>query len=392
MINNYEPISMQEPWGITWKKAKNDIIIDSNNKKYIDFTSSIFLANVGHSNKRVNKYVKRQINKQLIHSYIYNNEPRKKFIKKLIEMTPLFCEKAFLLSSGTEATECAVKLMRMYTEKKKIISIKGSMHGRTMAAELMKGSTCYQHKDFIALPYPNKNSNVYDDLKNNNVALSEIAGFMIETYEGWSARFLPYKYINQIYEYCKNSKTILCFDEIQAGFFRTGLMFGFQHYHVVPDLICIGKAIGNGFPLSGVLGRSDILDVPKHGEMSSTHSANPISCIAGLATLEELERINNDDLAIKKDILCNKLCQINDNILISKLYHQGMLASVIFKNKQIADDIFKLALDRGVFLVYTGRESIKLGPPLTIKKNNLIKGLTILKEVIDDYKNKTHRD
>lgn len=384
----YEPISMQNALGLMWKKAYNEFVWDEKNKKYIDFTSTIFVMNLGHSNKRVKKYLKRQINKNLIHSYTFDNEPRMKFTKELIEFTPDFCEKVFLLSSGTEATEAAVKLMKMYTKRNIIISIKGAMHGRTMAAELMKGSGFYNHKDFHTLTFPDNQSDFIKEINNLNINTKDIAGFMLETYQGWSAKFMNKKYIQDLCLFAKKNHSLVCFDEIQSGFFRTGKMFGYQYYDVEPDLICIGKAIGNGIPLSGVLGRKEILDTPNIGDMSSTHSANPMSCIAGLAVLHEFKSRNIEkDIERKHFILASTLKTITENhhTLITDFYCRGLIGSLIFKKKEIASDICKKSLDRGLILVYTGRESIKIGPPLIIADKNLKKGLQILDGVIDEY-------
>jgi len=387
-MNQYEPKSMQNPLGITWKKAKNEFVWDSNNKKYIDFTSTIFVTNVGHSNKRVNKYVKRQINKNLIHSYTFNNEPREKFTKKLIEMTPDFCEKVFLLSSGTEATEAAVKLMRGYTKRNIIVSFKGAMHGRTMAAELMKGSGIYSHKDFVQLDFPTLGSNFIKEINKLNINTKDIAGFMIETYQGWSAKFPDKEYIQNLCSFAKENNSLVCFDEIQSGLGRTGRLFGYEYFNVVPDLICIGKAIGNGLPLSGVLGRREILDTPSVGDMSSTHSANPISCSAGLAVLEEMESKHIVYNAYLRGVtLIGRIIGMLDcgHNKIAGWHSRGLVASIIFENKYIASHVCKTALKKGLLLVYTGRESIKVGPPLIISEKNLIMGLDILRSVINEY-------
>ena len=382
----FEPASMTHPLNIVWKKAKCDYVIDIYNKKYIDFTSTIFVMNIGHSNKRVKKYLHKQLNKNLFHTYMFASKIKIDFLSKLIRFTPDFCEKAFLLSSGTEATEASVKLMRSYKKGKKVIvSIKGAMHGRTMAAELMKGSGYYKHPEFKQLSFPNTKSVFLKDFNKLKIDKKKIGGFMIETYQGWSAKFLPKKYIKDLVEFANKNKILVCFDEIQSGFARTGKLFGFEHYDVVPDLICVGKGMGGGLPLSGVLGRKKILDIFNAGDMSSTHSANPLCCAAGLAVIEEIE---NESLIFeskdKGELLKDKLQLMMDCYpkIIKEINCTGLLASIIFKNKKIATKICLKALNKGLLLVHTGRESIKIGPPLVIKRNNLVKGLAILEKVI----------
>ncbi len=384
-LDKYEPKSMQNSLPVVWKKAKNEFVWDANGKKYIDFTSTIFVSNVGHANKRVKKYIKRQLNKNLMHTYTFAHESRAKFLKKLIEMTPKFCEKAFLLSSGTETTEAAIKLMRWYTGKNIIVSFKGAMHGRTMAAELMKGIG--SHKDFVQLDLPNDSSDFLKDIKNINA--NNIAGFMIETYQGWSAKFLPKEYVQKIRFFSKDYDCLMCFDEVQAGFGRTGKLFGYEHYNVEPDLICFGKAIGGGLPLSGVVGRKEILDIPGTGDMSSTHSANPLCCAAGLAVLEELEdKFIFDwgfDIDFRSGVLESKLIEMQlSSPIIKSINCTGMIAGIIFDNEEIATKVCNKCLDKELILVHTGRESVKIGPPLTISYNNLWKGLLILEGVLND--------
>jgi 4-aminobutyrate aminotransferase-like enzyme len=382
----YEPQSMQTYLPIVWKKAKDDYIIDSDGKKYIDFTSTIFVSNVGHANKRVKKYIKRQLNQNLLHSYIYKTDIRAKFISKLMSMMPSYLEKCFLLSSGTEATETAIKLMRAYTGRKKIISFKGAMHGRTMGAELMKGSNVYSHKDFLHLDFPTDQSIFMQDINNFGVEPSEIAGFMIETYQGWSARFLPYSYVSHLVEYARTWDIPVCFDEIQAGFGRTGKMFGYMYYNIAPDLVCIGKGIGGGLPLSGVLGRKNIIDVLNPGEMSSTHSANPLVCASGLAVLEEIEQKNLIEYArIKGDFLHKSLTLFHTlhRKIIDEINFLGMVGSIIFKTISLADRFVKICAQHGLLVVHTGKESVKFGPPLTLSKKNMILFYDIVIQVLN---------
>ena len=394
-LNSYEPKSMKNFYPIAWKSAKDDMVIDTDGKKYIDFTSTIFVMNSGHANKRVKKYLKKQIDSDLLHTYTFAHESRAKLLEKLVNISPIKDSKAFLLSSGTEATESVVRLMKFHgtkinKDKKIIISFKGAMHGRTMAAELMKGIG--EHPDFKVLNYPTNQSNFIYDLKNSNSNIDNVCGIMIETYQGWSAKFMPISYIKEIYDVCKAHNILLCFDEIQSGFGRTGKMFGFEHYNVIPDLFCIGKAIGGGLPLSGVIGRSDILDIPEAGEMSSTHSANPLSCSAGLAVLDEFEKENIlENIKEKEKIIYDKLTDIiigfESTNWIKEINHTGMVVGIVFCNKEIATKICKMALDRGLLLVHTGRESIKIGPPLTISNKNLKRGFEIIKDILNDIRN-----
>jgi len=388
-LKELEPKSMHSMLPVEWKCAKNDIVTDMKGKKYIDFTSTIFVMNVGHANKKVRVAIKKALDKQLLHSYTYPHKLRLQFLKKLIEITPPFCEKAFLLSSGTEATETAVRLMRMKTGRKKIISFKGAMHGRTMCADLMKGTGFYEHEDFLNLPFPTENSNFFGEMKKLNVEPSLVAGFMIETYQGWSAKFLPKNYVQDLCAYAHAIGACVTFDDIQAGFWRTGKLFGYQHYQVTPDLVCIGKAIGGGLPLSSVLGRKEIMDIPEVGDMSSTHSANPLCCASGLAVLNELEKLDKRELKNKEFIFIFNITEIFHTYRehITEINVKGLVAGIVFKDKELASKVCHSCMESGLLVVHTGIESIKLAPPLTITEYHLKKGLEILKREINDNTN-----
>lgn len=410
-LKKVESRSMHGQLPIAWESAKDFYIYDISGNKFIDFTSTIFVANVGHSNNRIKKYIKKTLDSNFLHSYVYINKIRANYIEKLIKFAGKGFQKAFLMSSGTEATEAAFKLMRMYGIKKKkrklgIICFEGNWHGRTLASQMMSGNEDqkkwigYKDKNIHHLPFPypwnisESKSEKYleaslSKLKKKIDLKKDICGVMIETFQGWGALFYPKKYIKKLSEICKKNDILITFDEMQAGFSRTGKNFGFQHYDITPDLICCGKGMGGGVPLSGVIGRADLLDLPEIGNMSSTHSANPISCSAGLAVIEEIQKKNlTKEAKIKGKILHRELKKIS--ILrknLFKVYGKGLIAAMIFeKNIPNLEQKIKYFVERciedGLLLVYTGRESIKLGPPLTISKNAIKTAINIIKNNI----------
>jgi 4-aminobutyrate aminotransferase-like enzyme len=193
---------------------------------------------------------------------------------------------------------------------------------------------------------------------------------------------------------CRKNGILLAFDEMQAGFGRTGKAFGFQHYGVTPDLICCGKGMGGGVPLSGVLGRASIMDLPDVGNMSSTHSANPLVCAAGLAVIEEMEDHNLIAEADRKgELLFEALGRLQNRFpdRISRLLGRGLIAAVLFRNPQNGDAdgpftsrVAELCMQKGLLVVHTGRESIKIGPPLTITDAALLEGIDVLGEAIGE--------
>jgi 4-aminobutyrate aminotransferase / (S)-3-amino-2-methylpropionate transaminase / 5-aminovalerate transaminase len=417
LLEQYESRSMQGQIPIIWDKAHDFNIYDKHGNKWIDFTSTIFVSNTGHGNKNVCNAVKKVLEKPLIHSYAYVNEERIQYHKKLVEFAGPPFEKAFLLSAGTESTEAALKLMRINGKKigKRrlgIICIEGNWHGRTLGAQMMSGNPSQKewigyhdpNIHHIPFPYPwalkGKTGAEFLEIGLNNLQKSgvdlenDICGFMLETFQGWGAVFYPKEFVKAIETICKKYNLLLSFDEMQSGFARTGKKFGYEHYEVQADLLCCGKGIASGFPLSAVIGTAEIMDLPEVGNMSSTHSANPFVCAAGMATLEEIDRLDLvRETERKGRILFDKLNKLKDGYpdRISWVLGKGLLAALLFKkpDSQEPDSLLpsiisEKAMQKGLLVVHTGRESIKIGPPLTITDDALLEGIDVLHESIDE--------
>jgi 4-aminobutyrate aminotransferase-like enzyme len=408
---------MQGQLPILWDRAEGFSVYDKCGNRWIDFTSTIFVSNVGHANGRVLAAMRDVLNKPLLHTYAYVNEYRVAYLKKLIDFTRGDFEKAFLLSAGTEATEAALKLMRMQGQKlgkrrPGIVCIDGNWHGRTMGAQMMSSNN--QQKEWIGFLDPNMHHipfpypwvvdedgavkflhNALEKLDKRGINLErDVCGFMLETFQGWGAVFYPVSYVRALEAICRENRILLCFDEMQAGFARTGKRFGYEHYGVKPDLICCGKGMGSGVPLSGVLGSAAIMDLPEIGNMSSTHSAGPLVCAAGLGTIEEIE--NNNLVAESSrrgQLLHSRLNEIKKRFpdRVSYILGKGMIAAILFTDStgtpdpKLATAIAKLCLEKGLLVVHTGRESIKIGPPLMISDEALLEGLSVMEETIEEH-------
>lgn len=414
-LDRCESRSMHGQLPLVWDRAEDYSIYDAAGNQFIDFTSTIFVANVGHSNPRVRQAMKDALDHPLYSCYAYGNNTRADYLEKLLDFAGHPFEKAFLLSAGTEATEAALKLMRMHGRKigKRrcgIICIEGNWHGRTLGAQMMSSNLAqrewigYQDQDIHHIPFPypwTLNGQSPEDflaaglskLSEAGIDLAQdICGFMLETFQGWGAVFYPQAFVQSIEAICRRYGILLTFDEMQAGFGRTGRAFGYQHYDVTPDLICCGKGMGGGVPLSGVLGRAEIMDLPDIGNMSSTHSANPLVCAAGLAVIDELWERNLVAEADRKGrLLFEGLAQLQQRFpeRISGYLGRGLIAALLFKDSQngLPDGLFtscvaERCLQKGLLVVHTGRESIKIGPPLTISDGALLEGIATLGEAI----------
>jgi 4-aminobutyrate aminotransferase-like enzyme len=418
-LDTYESRSMHGQIPIVWDSAVDFNIFDLKGNKFIDFTSAIFFANVGHSNIKISAVMKNMLNKPILGCYAYANEIRAKYLQKLIEFCGPDFDKAFLMSAGTEATEAAFKLMRMNGKAKKknrlgIVSLENNWHGRTMGAQMLSGNLKqkewmgFDDKDIhhLSFPYPwilnGESGETFflkkiEELEKTGIDPStDLCGMILETFQGWGAIFYPKDYVKAAEKFCRANDIVLTFDEMQAGFARTGKAFGYQHYDVVPDLICCGKGMGNGYPLSGVIGRRDIMDLPEVGNMSSTHSANPMACAVGLAVLEEIEsRKLIKEAERKGEILKVKLNFLKEisNGRISHILGEGLISAILFQDPNTgqpdgltASMIAEKCYEKGLLVVHTGRESIKLGPTLTISDDALIEGLNV---IIESFKEVT---
>lgn len=412
-LSKVESRSMHGQLPIVWSKAKNYSVYDIKGNKYIDFTSTIFVANIGHSNKNLIKHIKSHLNIPLVNTYAYANKIRYNYLNELIKFTGLKDMKAFLMSSGTESTEAALKIMRMYGQKIKkrkngIICFEGNWHGRTLGSQMMSDNKNQKNwidhidKDIHHLPFPypwlmNKQNckQILDlglkKLRNKNIDIKkDVSGIMLETFQGWGAIFYPKEFIRLIKKIAKKNNILICFDEMQAGFARTGKRFGFENYNIKPDLICCGKGMGGGYPISGLIGKSHLMDLPSVGNMSSTHSANPLACSAGLAVIKEIKKKKLLSETNKKGkLLFNLLKKIKkqNKDLISYVLGKGLIAAIIFNknlpnvNKSVTQVVYE-CMYNGLLVVHTGRESIKIGPPLTISNDAIIEGVHVIEKSI----------
>ena len=419
-LDKYESRSMHGQLPIIWDKAIDYNIFDHLGNKWIDFTSMIFVANVGHGNKYVISKVQEALNKPILGCYAYPNDIRADYLERLVKFAGPNFEKAFLLSAGTEATEAAFKLMKMNGQKigkrkNVVIAASGNWHGRTLAAQMLsdnvnqRGWTNHEQKDIVHIPFPYpwalNGKNPIEFLRDSLRAIEEkgvsllddVCGVMLETFQGWGAIFYPNSYIKELRSICDKNKILLSFDEMQSGFGRTGKNFGYEHYGVKADLICCGKGMGGGFPISGVIGKAQVMDLPETGNMSSTHSGNPVMCAAGLGVLDEIENKNLVKESERKgQILHSKLKEVESEFpkVISGIYGKGLIASILFhvgENKvasfQAVSIVAEKCMQKGLLVVHTGRESIKIGPPLTIPDDALIEGISIISESIQEVYN-----
>ncbi|MCM8833388.1 MAG: aspartate aminotransferase family protein [Candidatus Omnitrophica bacterium] len=409
-LREYEPISMSGQPPIIWDKAIGINVYDKYGNMWLDFSSGVLVANAGHGNKFVIEEIKKQIEKPLLHNYCFPSEIRAELVEKIASLSPEPLKKVFLLTTGAEAIECAIKLARTYGKsknKKVIISFEGSFHGRTLGAQMIGGIPNLKEwivnpdPDIIQVPFPgdprckDKSFDLFlKTIKEKNINEKDVCAIISETYQGGNASLMPLDYAKQLREWCDKNEILLIFDEIQAGFGRTGTFWGFQHYGIIPDLFVLGKGISSSLPISAVVGRKEILDQYEPGTMTSTHTGNPLCCAAALGSINYIEKYRLWENAKKMgEIFEKKLSELKKYNCVGFVCGKGLVWGLhIVKNATEPDPntafkIVEKSFEKGLlFFAPVGYKSatIKVNPPLIINEEAIIEGCDVIKEAIEE--------
>ncbi len=414
-LRKYEPQSMAGQPPVVWDRAEGCQVYDRWGNMWLDWSSGVLVANAGHSHPDVVKAIVAQARKPLLHNYCFPTEIRAALARKLVEITPPKLQKAFLLTTGGETTECAIKLMRTHGQKiggkKKvgIVSFVRGFHGRSLGSQMIGGLPDLKKwivnldKAMWQVPFPDGfwvEDTSFDfflaSLKKQHVTPDRVAGVIVETYQGGNASFAPKKYMKQLARWCRENDIILTLDEVQAGFGRTGKLFGFEHYGIVPDLACFGKGISSSLPLSAIVGRKDLVDLYPPGSMTSTHTGNPVCCAAALASIDFIMKKKLWRRAAKLgEDLGKRLRNIQKRFpdRIGDVQGMGLVYSLhIVKpiKRKAADydfalEIIRRCVEKGLlFFSPVGDASVKVSPPLTISKSQLIEGCKVIEEAIGE--------
>ena len=413
-LHTCEPVSMQGQPPVVWDRASGFQVYDRWGNMWLDWSSGVLVTNAGHGREAIVAAIVEQAQHGLLHSYCFANEPRARLAEKLVALAPEPLNKVFLLTTGSETTENAVKLARTYGRKvggdRKIgiVSFEGAFHGRTLGAQQIGGipglkDWIVNHDpDFHQVPFPNgfRTPDTGFDLflhtlKDKGVKADRVAGVITETYQGGGADFAPPAYVQALAAWCKDNDVLLIMDEVQAGFGRTGTFWGFEHYDVVPDLICCGKGLASGLPIGCVIGHEDVMGLYGPGEMTSTHSANPICCVAALASIDLIEREGLVDNARETgEVLHAELAELRTRFpsRIGALHGKGLVAGLqmvkpwsIEPDGDLAFAIVSRAVEKGLMFfspVGFGGATVKIAPPLCITAEAVRDGAQALGEAM----------
>ena len=391
----YESVALSNQLPIVWDRAKDFHIFDREDNQWIDMTAGIFVANAGHSNPLVCDAIREQIDK-LMFAFLYNTEVRYEFIEKLLDISPNHFEKAVLLSSGSEVTDIASKLIKFWARKNKrkyIITFEGSYHGRTLGADMLCGSSKstnwsnLQDDDIVFIKFP------YEGEEFDPSILpppEEIAAIFLVTYQGWGAWMYPEAYIKKLYKFARDSGALVCFDEIQAGFYWMGPLYGYMTYgeNIKPDLICLAKGISSSLPMAAVLATKELIDIDEKAVVGGTHSGNAVCCAASKANIEFLTSPEfHSDFQEKCKLFEKRSEKLLQYEIVTHINSRGMVTGIITKNTEQAMSIVKKCIENGVLPVCTFKNAIKLGPPLTIALEAIEEAFDVIESCIIEVDN-----
>ena len=412
-LRNLEPRSMGGLPPVIWDHGEDCTISDLYGNKWLDFSSGVLVTSSGHARPEIVKAIQDMAGRGMYHAYCFPTEIRIKLIEKLTGMLPEPLKRVFLLTTGSEATECCIKLARTRglqiggAKKDILVTFKNGFHGRTMGSQLAGGSPALkgwiggEDPRFVQVPFPDgfRQKDVSFEafaksLAEKGVDPDRVCGVMSETYQGCNATLMPKPYAQALRKWCDERKAVLIFDEVQAGFGRTGKLFGFMHYGVVPDLAACGKGISGGMPLSAVLGTDELMNMYGPGEMTSTHSANPICAAAALANLEVIEKEGLVENTARLEPVLAEGCRKITGASKGKIGHwvsTGLVGALQFTKPgttkptpEPAWEMVRQAVQKGVMLfapVGVGGCAVKINPPLTINEEALLEGLRVLEEI-----------
>lgn len=374
--------NLYQRFPINISKGKGATVWDVSGKEYIDCMGGYGVALIGHCNDRVVNAIKKQSEKLITcHMSLYNNV-RLEFLEKISKISPKKLSKVFFSNSGAESTESALKFSRKFTGKSGIIAMTGGYHGKTFGALSVTHNEKYR-KSFQPLlegvkfvPYSNP-TKIEESLD------TSIGTVIIEPIQGETGIIVPSDgVLQQIRKICDQNDLVLIFDEIQTGLGRTGRMWAGEHWSTTPDIMCLAKGIAGGLPMGLTLCKPEILDAMKVGEHSSTFAGNPLSCSAGIATIESIieERLV-ENAAKVGNIFKKGLFQLKENHRIVRDVRGLGLMLALELRFDIKDILFD-GIKEGLLMLYSGRNIIRLLPPLVLDDVKVAKTLSIMDKLL----------
>ncbi|MHB0878579.1 MAG: aspartate aminotransferase family protein [Anaerolineae bacterium] len=411
-LRRYEPLAMSGQPPVVWSRAVGCQVFDAYGNMWLDFSSGVLVTNSGHCAPEVKAALLHQINSELLHNYCFPSEQRALLTQLLAEVSPAGMDKVFLLTTGAEANENAFKLARTWGQsrggrrKNGIVSFERAFHGRTLGAQQAGGTPALKEwivnpdPGFYSVPFPDgyRTEDTSFDLFLKTLADQGVSGDMVaavitESFQGGGADFAPPEYMQALRRWCTENDVLLICDEVQAGFGRSGKFWSFEHYGIVPDMIVCGKGISSSLPLAAVISRPEVMDQYPPGSMTSTHTGNPVACMAAVANIR---RILDLDLPGNAAARGERLFALLDGLrgqygrVIGAMHGRGLVAGVQIirqgtkePDAELAHRIVEKSYQKGLLFfapVGFGSATVKLAPPLIITDAMLEDAFVALRE------------
>ena len=423
-MEKYETYSNMGQPLVIWHHTEDGYkVCDPFGNKWIDFSSAILITNAGHANPAIQEAVHKVVDKPMMAAYLFPTEERIEAARELISVCPIPDPKVFMLSAGTEACECALKLMRTYGAKKSptkkvIVTFKDAFHGRTLGAQILGGMPELKtwitnpDPDLFQAPWPNSyeykwadpESPEYDEDKMfgtfletidaHGVRYQDICGVMIESYHAPLCHPMPVSFAKKLRAFCDEHDALLCMDEIQIGACRSGKFWCFENYGMIPDMFTAAKGMSGALPQSAIFGRRDVMDMYGPQQMTSTHSGSPVASAATAANIRFLRDNRMWEVAAEKGkIIERRMKEIKKKYSNRVGYVGGIgmgwnihfsIADKLIDQPEFTRAVITHCIEKGLMFSIPNNHgcSLRVVPPLTIPTDALEEGLDVLEEAI----------
>ncbi|MGB5359920.1 aspartate aminotransferase family protein [Eudoraea sp.] len=383
----YQAQTTPHPLAMEVSHAKGSYVYDKQGNSHLDFVAGVSVCSLGHCHPKVVKAIVEQTRKYM-HVMVYGEfiqQPAVEFSKYLASLLPAKLETTYLVNSGTEAIEGAIKLARRFTGRSKLIAARNAYHGNTlgslslMSFEERKAPFRPLIPDISFLEF-----NSEDDLYKISM---DTAAVILETIQGGAGFIMPKEgYLKKVKDRCSEVGALLILDEIQPGFGRTGSLFAFEHYQCIPDILVMGKGMASGLPVGGFTASYEIMnslsDTPRLGHIT-TFGGNPVIAAAAMATLRELTNSNLIPETLEKEKHFRSRLK---HPYIKEIRGKGLMLSLIMKNKDIANKLILSCAKKNLILFWLLFESkgVRITPPLTINTVEIDRGCDIIMQTLNE--------
>lgn len=389
-FKTYQAQTTPYPLGMSVAFAYGSYIYSCDNKKYLDFVAGVSAVTLGHQPKRVNDAIKAQLDRYS-HVMVYGEyaqNPAVEFCKLLASLLPDSLSKTYLVNSGTEAIEGALKLARRATGKSQLISCHNAYHGNTMGSLSVMG---YEERKQVFRPLiPDVDFITFNNEADILKITHKTAGVLLETIQGGAGFIQPENnFLRKIKERCQEVGALLILDEIQPGFGRTGKLFGFMNYNVIPDILVMGKGMASGMPVGAFTASDKVMELladnPKLGHIT-TFGGHPVIAAASLATLQEITETDLMSMALEKEKLFRSLLV---HPLIQDIRGIGLMLALMMPSADITNQVVLKCQDKGLILFWLLFEpcAVRITPPLTISMDEIKEGCNIILDILNEISN-----